>query len=142
MNQNLEQQAFNTSFSEHSSQDTTLYFDYSAMEAYFVAYRSASDITAATLSGGFDDGDKKFDAVKAMFNQADVNHDSGISRDEFRQWAEGGLENVSGQSYSSSQTTTNSGNNVNHAQLFAGATPEVANILHQSGLGQGLTNYS
>ena len=102
----------------------------------------ASDITADQLSGGFDDGGKKFDAVKAMFNQADVNHDGGISRDEFQQWAKGGVENVSRQSYSSSQTTTNSGNNVNHAQLFAGASPEVANILHQSGLGQGLTNYS
>lgn len=34
----------------------------------------------------------RFDAAKAMFQQVDTNRDGSISRDEFRQWAQGGQQ--------------------------------------------------
>jgi hypothetical protein len=45
------------------------------------------------------------------------------------------------QSYSNNQTTKNSGNNFNNAQLYTDSNPEVANILQQSGLGPAYRNY-
>lgn len=39
----------------------------------------------------------RFDVAKAIFNQVDTNRDGGISRDEFRQWAQGGSQQTQGQ---------------------------------------------
>ncbi|CAF3307743.1 unnamed protein product [Rotaria sp. Silwood2] len=92
-------------------------------------------------------GGQQFDVAKAMFNQADTNRDGSISRDEFQQWAQGGQQNIGGQSYSTTanyQTNvpsyTGSNDGFYQATLFDGADPTIANILQQSGLGQVVPN--
>jgi hypothetical protein len=86
-------------------------------------------------SGGYDlAGGQQFDVAKAIFNQADLNHDGGISRDEFRQWAQGG------QSHSNAANYEGAAGGFHQAALFDGANPAVANILQQSGLGQVVQN--
>jgi len=129
------QQSFHELLGADAFKDVSLSIDYGAIEAYNVGMQSAGDITAEQASGNFD-------VVKAMFKQVDTNRDNAISRDEFQQWAQGGQQNVSGQSYSTYQTTsTNNGNNFNYAQSQGNIDPEIANILQQSGLGQGYENY-
>ena len=121
---------FANQFAQQSStfNDSTLLIDYGVIEAYNVGLLSAHDITA-------EQGSSNFDVAKAMFRQADTNQDGSISREEFVNWAQNATPNPASQSYSSH------GNNFNHANLFAGATPDVANILQQSGLGQAYGNY-
>lgn len=121
-NQTLEQQPFNTLLGADAFKDVVLNIDYSVIEAYNVGIQSAGDITAEKLAGSFD-------AAKAVFNLVDTNHDGSISREEFRQWAQGGQQNSNTQSSSSYQTTTTNAN------------PEIANILQQSGLEQAYANY-
>lgn len=100
-------------------------------------------------SNSYNVGGQQFDAAKAIFNQVDANHDGSISRDEFRQWAQGTQQNYGGQTYATNanyQTNYNvsGGGNANsnfyQASLFDGADPSVANILQQSGLGQVVPN--
>jgi len=90
------------------------------------------------VSGGHhfnNGGGQHFDAAKAMFNQADVNRDGRVSREEFQHWAQGGPSYPGGY-------PTNTGNygNMNggfhQGGLFAGGDPAVEHILQQSGLGQ------
>ena len=95
-------------------------------------------------------GGQHFDVAKAIFNQADANHDGSISRDEFRQWAQGapggGQQNYGAQAYSSNYQNTAaasyggggnpSGDGRFQATVLDGANPAIANILQQSGLGQ------
>lgn len=44
-----------------------------------------------------------FDAAKAIFRQADANQDGAISREEFRQWAQGGNQTSSQYQYQQAQ---------------------------------------
>jgi hypothetical protein len=88
-------------------------------------------------------GGQQFDVAKAIFNQADTNQDGSISREEFRQWAQGGEQNYGGQSYSATANYGGGGGgtgNFYQAGLLAGADPTVASILQQSGLGQVIPN--
>ena len=89
-------------------------------------------------------GGQRFDVAKAIFNQVDVNHDGAISREEFRQWAQGNPQNFGGQTASQSYGNyygASTGNPGAQQQLFTGDSPDVANILRQSGLGQAYGNY-
>jgi hypothetical protein len=112
------------------------------------------DLGGANSGYNINDG-QQFDAAKAIFNQADANHDGSISQNEFRQWAQGGYGGQSDSATANYQTdTTNYGggggaaaaaggapsNSFYHATLFDGANPAVANILQQSGLGQIVPN--
>lgn len=94
---------------------------------------------------------QQFDVARAIFNQVDTNHDGAISRDEFRQWADGSQQqqqNYGAQSYPAAPSyqagygnqTSATSNSVYRATLFDGANPAVANILQQSGLGQVVPN--
>jgi len=84
---------------------------------------------------------QRFDVARAIFYQADANHDGSISREEFRNWATvpGALPRASRQTAASHGS--NADVNLNNAQIYEGASPEAANILHQSGLAQKYTNY-
>ncbi|UJR21848.1 hypothetical protein I4U23_024921 [Adineta vaga] len=106
------------------------------------------DFNAANNSYAGTDG-QQFDVARAIFNQADANQDGSISRDEFRQWAQGSSQqNQGGQAYSASANYQASygnqvggtNNSIYQAALFDGANPAVANILQQSGLGQVVPN--
>ena len=118
--------------------------------AYDYGGASSSYNYGGSSGGGYDvSGGQNFDVAKAIFTQVDTNRDGGISRDEFRQWAQGAQQNYGGgQSYSASanyQATTsasygNPSNNFYQAGLLAGVDPAVANILQQSGLGQVVPN--
>jgi len=103
------------------------------------SYNIGGTSNAYDVSGG-----QHFDAAKAIFNQADINHDGSISRDEFRQWAQAGQQGYGGQSHTATagyQTNFRGHNDgFYQASLFAGADPAVANILQQSGLGQVVPN--
>ena len=110
----------------------------------FNAAASGSYATGAT------DG-QQFDVARAIFNQVDANQDGAISRDEFRQWAQGANQpSYAGQqSYSATANNYQASygnhaggpqNSVYQAALFDGANPAVANILQQSGLGQVVPN--
>ncbi|CAF3370185.1 unnamed protein product [Rotaria sp. Silwood1] len=94
-----------------------------------------------SVMGGFGAGGPQFDAAKAVFNLADTNKDGVLSRNEFQQWAQGGIQNVGGQLHSihptkAGVTTTaiNNPNNLNLPQVPQGFNPQIANILEQSGL--------
>jgi hypothetical protein len=50
----------------------------------YSSYSSASNTGGAGNAGGAGGG---FDVAKAIFNQADANHDGAIDRNEFQQWA-------------------------------------------------------
>ena len=101
--------------------------------------------TARTINAGGNDnhaydmggGGQQFDVAKAIFNQADVNHDGAISRDEFRQWAQPATQNYSN-TYQSTATSGDQG--FYNAALLDGANPSVAAILQQSGIGQVIPN--
>lgn len=45
----------------------------------------------------------RFDAAKAIFTQANTSKDGSVSRDEFRQWAQGGATQSGGQSFQQQQ---------------------------------------
>ncbi|CAF1023379.1 unnamed protein product [Rotaria sp. Silwood1] len=94
-----------------------------------------------SVMGGFGAGGPQFDAAKAVFNLADTNKDGVLSRNEFQQWAQGGIQNVGGQLHSihptkAGVTTTaiNNPNNLNLPKVPQGFNPQIANILEQSGL--------
>jgi hypothetical protein len=132
------QQVYNELLGPDAFKDVILNIDYGAIEAYNMAMQAPDDFTAGQASGNNQAGGGRFDVAKAIFNQVDTNRDGRISREEFQRWGQGATQNFSGQSNVSYQTTTttaNNGNNFNQAQLFSGATPDVANILRQSGLG-------
>ena len=111
-----------------SYNDSGLHIDYGAIEAYNFGLQSAGDITAEQFTKGFD-------AAKAIFRQVDANRDGSISRDEFRQWAQGGQQNFSGQTY------PNYDNNYQQTQSYGNTNPDIASVLQQSGLAQGYANY-
>ena len=120
--------------------DDSLQIDYGAIEAYNTAMQSGDDFTGGQPPAG----GQRFDVAKAIFNQVDANHDGAITRDEFRQWAQGKRQNVGGQTTSQSYGNSyeaNTGNIGGQQQVFAGDSPDVANILQQSGLGQAFGNY-
>ncbi|CAF4082922.1 unnamed protein product, partial [Rotaria sp. Silwood2] len=94
-----------------------------------------------SVLGGVHVGEPQFDAAKAVFNLTDSNRDGVNSQEEFHQWAQGGVQNVGGQSHSiypteatAAITTINNENNLYRPQGTPGLTPGVANILEQSGL--------
>jgi hypothetical protein len=124
---NYQQHMFNTARTINAGGENSSSYDYNA--------------SSSAYGGG---GGQNFDVAKAIFNQADINHDGGIDRSEFRQWAQGGQQNPGGQSsHSASANYQNSGGGNDgfyHATLFDGANPAVANILQQSGLGQVVPN--
>lgn len=101
--------------------------------------------TARTITAGGNDnnayamggGGQQFDVAKALFNQADLNRDGAISRDEFRQWAQPATQNYSN-TYQSAATSGDQG--FYNAALLDGANPSVAAILQQSGIGQVIPN--
>lgn len=120
--------------------DDSLQIDYGAIEAYNTAMQSGDDFTGGQAPAG----GQHFDVAKAIFNQVDANHDGSITRDEFRQWAQGNQQNVGGQTTSQSYGNyygANTGNTGGQQQIFDGASPDVNNILQQSGLGQAFGNY-
>jgi EF hand len=102
--------------------------------------------TARTINAGGNDshaydmsgGGQQFDVAKAIFNQADVNRDGAISRDEFRQWAQPAMQNYSNTYQSASTGGVDQG--FYNAALLDGANPSVAAILQQSGIGQVIPN--
>ena len=104
--------------------------------------------TARTINAGGNDnhaydmgggGGQQFDVAKAIFNQADVNHDGAISRDEFRQWAQPATQQLL--EYVSKYGVTSGGDQgFYNAALLDGANPSVAAILQQSGIGQVIPN--
>lgn len=118
---------FNTARTVHASAGDSSYNYGGASNTY--------DYGASNSAGNYSGG-QQFDVVKAMFNQADTNRDGGISQGEFQNWAQGGQQGYSAQSYSTSASYGSTTNGLYQAGLFAGADPSVANILQQSGLGQ------
>ena len=126
---NYQQHMFNTARTINAGGENSSSYDYSG---------------SSNVYGG--SGGQQFDVAKAMFNQADINHDGSIDRNEFHHWAEAGQQNAGGQSsYSGSATyqkNSAAGGNDGfyHASLFDGANPAIANILQQSGLGQVVPN--
>ena len=102
-------------------------------------HAGGNDSNAYDMSGG----GQQFDVAKAIFNQADINRDGAISRDEFRQWAQSGTQNYGGQSYSTTHQNAPTGGvdqGFYNAALLDGANPSVAAILQQSGIGQVIPN--
>lgn len=88
---------------------------------------------------------QQFDVSKAIFNQVDVNHDGRISRDEFQQWAQGGMQQGYSNNYQTQQTVNNydnvqyQTNNVGQgATVLDGGNPDIDQILQASGLNQAL----
>ncbi len=132
---NYQQHMFNTARTINAGGESNSY-DFSGAGN---SYNIGGTTNAYNVSGG-----QHFDAAKAIFNQADINHDGSISRDEFRQWAQGGQQGYGGQSHTATAgyQTNFRGHNDGflQASLFAGADPAVANILQQSGLGQVVPN--
>ena len=126
---NYQQHMFNTS--------RTIYGDGSGDQQQY-------DFGAAASQGQYDfqQGAGHFDAAKAIFNQVDTNHDGSISRDEFQQWAQGGQTAAAGAGYAHEthqyQYQQQHQQNFNQGTVLEGDNPAIANILHQSGLGQAL----
>lgn len=143
---NYQQHMFNTARTVNAGGESGSYdyggagtnYDYGGVSGAY----NASGAQQFNVGGG-----QQFDVAKAIFNQADANRDGGISREEFRNWAQGGQQGYGAQSYSSSANyqTTNAnyggaGGSFYQGNLLAGADPSVANILQQSGLGQVVPN--
>jgi len=132
---NYQQHMFNTARTIHAGGEGGAYDFGGASNSYNIDGASS----ASGVSGG-----QHFDVAKAMFNQADMNRDGPVSRQEFQQWAQAGQPNYGGQSYTTTATTTANyaGGNNNYYQtaVLDGANPTVANILQQSGLGQVVPN--
>jgi len=126
---NYQQHMFNTARTINAGGESNNY-DFSGAGSN---YNIGGTSNAYDVSGG-----QHFDAAKAIFNQADVNHDGSISRDEFRQWAQAGQQGYGGPSHTTAanyQTNYKGHNDTFYqASLFAGADPAVANILQQSDL--------
>lgn len=133
--QYLDQTPAHQAYGEYLGSDVMLNIDYGAMEAYNIAMQSADDFDVGPQPSNGQPAGPHFDAAKAIFNQVDVNRDGGISRDEFRQWAQGRQQQFAG------APPTNYADHFNQAQLFPGSSSDIASILQQSGLGQTLTNY-
>lgn len=148
-------QVYNELLGPNAFKDVMLNIDYGAMEAYNIGIQEPYTVPNPQAAAGHNQG-RQFDPVKAIFNLVDTNHDGSISRDEFQQWAQGASQNYGGQSYENYQTTgannqtgtaanyqptvadyqarNSYGNNFNLAQLYDGASPEIANLLRQSGI--------
>jgi hypothetical protein len=117
--------------------EMTLNIDYGAMEAYNVALQAGDNFVPAAIPSNIQSSGHQFDVVKAMFNQVDMNQDGSISRAEFQRWAQAAQPTSNPTSYSQHYQTV-PGSAAPNSALFAGASPEVARILQQSGLGQGM----
>jgi hypothetical protein len=135
---NYQQHMFNTARTINAGGESSNY-DFSGASSSYNVDGASSSYNVGGTSNAYDvSGGQHFDAAKAVFNQVDTNHDGSISRDEFRQWAQGGQTYSAAPNYQTGYEGGNGG--FYQASLFAGADPTVANILQQSGLGQIVPN--
>ena len=128
-------------YGSDESRDLMLHIDYGAIEAYNAALQSSDNFgTEAAPSNG-----AQFNIAKAIFNQVDSNRDGFISRDEFRQWAQGAQQNYGEQnlpqSYANPYQTQTASNFVQSSVVSGAGSSDVSNILQQSGLGQAVSNF-
>jgi hypothetical protein len=128
--------AHGLSLDSDAFKDGMLNIDYGAIEAYNTALESSDQFGIEQMSMN----NQRFDVSKAIFKQIDTNQAGSITQEEFRQWAQGNNQrNFNEQAYGHAPTNNYmeiADGNAHQNPLFAGATPDIAMILQQSGLGR------